>query len=161
MKLNSFIDPVHGDDPNDLSAGLLGRAHWVTRSNPPGAKSRKRTLPEPPPLGDDRVSVSLEATYLMVGDRYDPHYLSPNGLVEMMDLMRAGGAVSHGEKAILLKGPTGRGYPMAEAMVPRNIISDWQNALARAVGRSDLGAVSRATQALGILGRVAVTRLPQ
>lgn len=160
MKLSSFLDPFRDGDAVDRSASILGRSHWVTRSTPPGRATPKRGIPEPPPLGDDRVSVSLEATYLMVGDRYDPNYLSPHGLAEMMELMRAGGAVGHGDMTILLKGPSGRGYAMSEAMIPRNIISEWQNALARGVGRSDLGAVSRATRALGILGRVAVTRLP-
>lgn len=163
MKLSSFLDPIRDDGTAESPGSILSRGSRILRSQPPGKDrpSAKRRLPEPPPLGDDRISVSLEATYLMVGDRYDPRFLSPNELVDMTELMLAGRAIDRSEQALLLRGPRGRGYPVGEAGSSRNIIADWQNHLARSVGRSDLNGVTRATRALGILGRVAVTRMPQ
>lgn len=163
MKLNSFLDPVRDDHSAESPGSVLARGARILRSQPPGKDRRpaKKRLPEPPPLGDDRISVSLEATYLMVGDRYDPRFLTPNELMDMTELMLAGRAIDRSEQTLLLRGPKGQGYPVGDAGSARNIIADWQHHLARSVGRSDLNGVTRATRALGILGRVAVTRMPQ
>lgn len=164
MKLSSFLGRGREDGVEKSATALLARQRRVERSRPPPrlAAPVGARRPEPPPLGcdDDRVAMSLEATYLMIGDRYDPTRLSPNELADMTELMLAGRAIGRGDQTMLLRGPTGRGYPAADAGRPRNIIADWQDQLARAVGRSDLAAISRATRALGILGRVAVTRMP-
>lgn len=163
MKLTSFLDPVGDEAIADSGLSALSRRSRILRSRPPGKNApAKKRLPEPPPLGvdDDRVSVSLEATYLMVGDKFDPRFLTPNQLSDMTEIMLAGRAIDRSEQALLMKGPKGRGYPVLEAGTARNIIADWQDQLARSVGRSDLAGVSRATRALGILGRVAVTRMP-
>jgi hypothetical protein len=166
MKLSSFLGRGQKNGPEESAgAALLARQRRVERSRPPArmAPSAGARRPEPPPLGcdDDRIAMSLEATYLMIGDRYDPAWLSPNELCDMTELMLAGRAIGRGEQTMLLRGPGGRGYPAADAGRRRDLIADWQDQLARAVGRSDLAAISRATRALGILGRVAVTRMPR
>lgn len=164
MKLSSFLGRGRKDGTEESAAGLLARQRRVERSRPPARSGLPLgpRRPEPPPLGcdDDRVAMSPEATYLMLGDRYDPAWLSPNELTDMTELMLAGRVIGRADQAMLLHGPTGRGYPLADAGRRRDIIADWQDQLARAVGRSDLSAISRATRALGILGRVAVTRMP-
>lgn len=164
MKINRSFDSIDEDGGVERPGGQLLGTGRVTRSLPPGfTRGRRSGLPEPPPLDDgvDRISVSLEAAFLMVGDRYDPGYISPNELTDMTEIMLAGGAISRVEQNLLLRGPNGRGYTLSQAGTSRDVISDWQNLLAQAVGRSDLASVSRATRALGILGRVAVTRMPQ
>jgi hypothetical protein len=163
MKINRSFDGIDEDGRVEgPRGGLLGTGR-VTRSAPPGSRRGGSGFPEPPPLDDgvDHVSVSLEAAFLMVGDRYDPGFMSPNELADMTEIMLAGGAISRVEQQLLLRGPQGRGYTLSQAGAARDIISDWQILLAQAVGRSDLASVSRATRALGILGRVAVTRMPQ
>lgn len=164
MKLTSFLDP--NDDTASMGdlAGALMRGSRIVRSAPPGRAARRapNRIPEPPPLGaDDSIAVSVEAAYLMVGDRYDPRWVSPNELVDMTELMLAGRAISRSDQALLLRGPKGKGYPAADAGMKRNVIADWQDQLAACVGRSHLSGVVRATRALGILGRVAVTRMPR
>jgi len=170
MKLIDHLDqtgeqPLSGSGATHGADGLM-RGQRLLRSLPPPPLPPRRATgkkPAPPPVNspDDRVSVSLEAAYLMVGDRFDPRKLTPNELTDMTELMLAGRIITRPEQDLLLRGPNGRGYPMTEAGRPRNLIAEWQHALARAVGRSFLAEVSKATRALGILGRIAATRMPQ
>jgi len=170
MKLIDHLDQA-GEPPLSVSGATHGvdgliRGQRLLRSLPPPPLPPRRTAdrkPAPPPVdaSDDRISVSLEAAYLMVGDRFDPRKLTPNELTDMTELMLAGRIITRPEQDLLLRGPSGRGYSVTEAGRPRNFIAEWQHALARAVGRSFLAEVSKATRALGILGRVAATRMPR
>ncbi len=170
MKLIDHVDQTADQPLSGTGAGAgadaLSRGQRLLRSlPPPPLPPRRRAAPTmgPPPVDppDDRISVSLEAAYLMVGERFDPRRLTPNELKDMTELMLAGRIITRPEQDLLLRGPTGRGYPLTEAGRARNLIAEWQHALARAVGRSFLSDVSRATRALGILGRIAATRMPQ
>lgn len=163
MKLTSFLSRSNETQTTSGLAEALVRGSRIVRSIPPigPRQNQRKRFPEPPPLGtDDGYSMSVEAAYLMVGDRYDPRHLTPNEMVDMTELMLACRAIDRSDQSILLKGPKGKGYPVTDAGVARNFIGDWQDFLADSVGRSNLPGVTRATRALGILGRVAVTRLP-
>ena len=170
MKITQFVEPDSGDLLADNAASTLGRSFLgrsgrVERSLPPGAAAarRNRRPIEPPPLHEEAapVSVSVEAAYLMVGDRYDPRFISPNDLGDMMELLIAAGIATRADQALLVRGPYGKGYPFLESGMKRDIVAEWQELLARGVGRSNLTAVTRATRALNILGQVSVTRLPK
>ena len=160
MRLSFFSGRPSADEAlSEFSPGPMGRARRIMRSKPPRPLYQQ---PEPPPLDnpDARVRVSTEAAYLMAGDRYDPASITPNEIVDMTEILLAGRVITRGDQAVLLNGPTGGGYPPDRAGTPRDLIADWQSALAASVGRSNLNGISRATQALGILGRVAATRMP-
>lgn len=174
MKISSFLEPPRDDGSNtslfgETGTALLGHSRRIKRSKPSTkAGTHYNRLPDPPPLGRapfgddyDRVTPSLEATYLMIGDRYDPRSLTLHDMIDMTDMLVAGQVITRGDQALLLRGPAGRGYAMTDVTTPKNRIAEWQDYLAQAVARSDLNAVTRATRALGIFGRIAATRLPQ
>jgi hypothetical protein len=177
MKITSFLEPIRDDGSattlfGETGTPMLGHGRRIKRSMSLGkagaagkAGRHQDRLPDPPPLGPfgddyDRVTPSLEATYLMIGDRYDPRSLALHDMIDMTDMLVAGHVITRSDQALLLRGPTGRGYSMTTVTQPRNRIAEWQDYLAQGVARSDLNAVSRATRALGIFGRVAATRLP-
>lgn len=168
MKIVPLIEHTQSDPVPDVGTGairsFLNRSAQITRSLPPAATHSRRARPmEPPPLNDEiaPITVSVEAAYLMVGDRYDPHAISPNHIGEMMELLIGAGIATRADQTLLMRGPRGKGYPLLECGKKRNIVAEWQDHLALGVGKSNLNAVSRATRALNILGKVSVTRLPR
>ncbi|MDF1748095.1 MAG: hypothetical protein P1V34_04395, partial [Alphaproteobacteria bacterium] len=100
MKITSFLEPSRDEASStslfgEAGIALLGHSRRIKRSKPPG-KTRLTLghIPDPPPLGPepfgddyDRVTPSLEATYLMIGERYDPRSLALHDMIDMTDML--------------------------------------------------------------------------
>jgi hypothetical protein len=164
MKLTSILSPLGAPGmgapgTNSESAGL-GRMAPVRRSRPALQAMMMERLPDPPPLDrvKDVVDISQEASFVLAASQYDPHHMAPNELYEMAGMLRQAGAIGAADYALLLRGPQGDGYRLADPEAPRDMIADWQMRLASHMDRPNLGAIGADTRALNVLGRVAAAR---
>jgi hypothetical protein len=126
---------------------------------PPEPETPERLSPTPKPKlptrEQDSVVVSDEAVFRFAASRFDPHRITPGDARALFDVLRDGDAISSRDHAILNDGVSARANAFDDpAQVPRNIVADFQDTLARQLGGSKIIGVERTARALSILGRL-------
>lgn len=106
----------------------------------------------------DVVQVSVQATYMLAAQQYDPHQLSKAEARDLADLLSESGAINRRDKSILENGPAERGVQIDDLIRKRDYIAGFQEQMASGYGESDPQAVNDNSRALTILGRVAAIR---
>jgi len=106
----------------------------------------------------DVVEVSVQATYMLAAQQFDPHQMSRAEGRDLANMLFDAGAISGRDRAILENGPAERGVQIDDRVRKRDYISGFQEQMASGYGESDPQAVNDNSRALTILGRVAAIR---
>jgi hypothetical protein len=106
----------------------------------------------------DVVEVSVQATYMLVAQQFDPKNMSDIEAKELADTLFDAGAITRRDRTILVQGPSERGLSVDDPIRKRDIIAGFQEQMASGYGESDPQAVNDNSRALTILGRVAAIR---
>lgn len=143
-----------------------------------GSQERAATSNEPPPAPavntappaaaessaaatDDIVTVSPQAVFLFAASQFDPRSITRDGIMDLADTLRDGGAISNRDHAILTSRPDPRNQDTtfrSDFREPANLIADFQGRLSQDLAQSNVAAVEADTRALSILGRLSSIR---
>ncbi|MEX2618410.1 MAG: hypothetical protein WD767_20180 [Alphaproteobacteria bacterium] len=110
---------------------------------------------------DDIVTVSPQAVFLFAASQFDPRSITRDGITELADTLRDGGAISNRDHAILTSRPDPRNPTTtfrADFREPLNLIAEFQGRLSQDLAQSNVAAVEADTRALAILGRLSGIR---
>ncbi|MEQ9490451.1 MAG: hypothetical protein RIM72_15810 [Alphaproteobacteria bacterium] len=106
----------------------------------------------------DVVEVSIQATYMLAAQQFDPKNMSDTEAKELADMLFDAGAITRRDRTILVQGPSERGLTVDDPTRQRDIIAGFQEQMASGYGESNPQAVNDNSRALTILGRVAAIR---
>lgn len=158
MKLESLLSLFKADTSGDQ----VSKDAEIRVAPPPRIARPSGTARPPTSTGRadiDQVDISLQATFVMVASQFDPRYITKGETVKMASQLADQNAITGREKEILVVGPRqdpSQG-PISDTL-PNNLLSGFQDQLARDVGRNDSYGVNSATRAVSILGRIASIR---
>lgn len=106
----------------------------------------------------DVVQVSVQATYMLVAQQFDPKQLSKAEAKELADILFDAGAINRRDRAILENGPADRDIFVDDLVRKRDFIAGFQEQMASGYGESDPQTVNDTSRALTILGRIDAIR---
>lgn len=156
MKINALVDAFRRLSGPEVAAEHVSDASLGATSSrlPPIAAEKLERI-------TDTITVSSEAIFRFAAARFDPQRLTPARARDMLDLLYDGGAISRRDRAILAKAlaPREDGTRLDRpASEPRNLVAEFQDRLARDIGRGDVAATEANGRALAILGRLDALR---
>lgn len=126
---------------------------------PPQPEQPERSRPAPTAQiatpDQDRIEVSDEAVFRYAVSKFDPHRITSADARALFDVLHEGAPITPRDHAILSDGlSAGSGRFGDQPQVPRNLVADFQDRMARQLGGSDIAGVERTGRALAILGRL-------
>ena len=102
----------------------------------------------------DIVVVSDEPILWFAASRVDPHRITTKDATKLLDFLHAGGAINGRDHAILNEGLSGDSGYGGSSHGPRNVVTSFQDSLARQLGGRDIIGVEHSSRALNILVRI-------
>lgn len=164
MKLESLLSFLAPRQPA-LADAAAGNANGNTVVKTGKAGTAPANRPKQDRVADDTsgnpvdvVEVSVQATYMLAAQQFDPKAMSATEARELADMLFDADAITKRDRAILVKGPTERGVSVDDPVRKRDHIAGFQEQMASGYGESNPQSVNDNSRALTVLGRIDAIR---